>query len=106
MSRKLSRCVRKRVVHSNMGYLVLCRHRQIFDRINHNYLLDKIGMKGKYRKQIKYWLKSGVLDNETFAETELGTPQRGVISPLLANIALHGMERKTSARILLKISRY
>ena len=51
-------------------------------------------MQGKYRKQIKYWLESGVLDSETFSETTKGTPQGGIISPLLANanIALHGME--------------
>lgn len=64
-----------------------------FDRINHEKLLDKIGMAGKYRKQLKYWLKSGVLDQDVFATTDLGTPQGGVISPLLANIALHGMEK-------------
>jgi RNA-directed DNA polymerase len=63
-----------------------------FDKINHDYLLEKIGMKGAYKKQIKYWLKSGVLDAKTFTETTEGTPQGGVISPLLANIALHGLE--------------
>lgn len=62
-----------------------------FDRINHDYLLDKIGMKGVYRRQLKAWLESGVLDEGAFSPTELGTPQGGVISPLLANIALHGM---------------
>merc|ERR1711975_184976 len=36
-------------------------------------------------------LKCGVLDKGVFEETESGTPQGGVISPLLANIALHGM---------------
>jgi RNA-directed DNA polymerase len=63
-----------------------------FDRIDHEKLLNKIGMTGKYRQQIRMWLKSGVLDKNIFAETHLGTPQGGVISPLLANIALHGME--------------
>lgn len=63
-----------------------------FDRIDHEYLLNKIGMKGKYRLQLKKWLKCGVLDSSVFSKTELGTPQGGVISPLLANIALHGME--------------
>jgi RNA-directed DNA polymerase len=63
-----------------------------FDRINHDKLLDKIGMTGKYRKQLKMWLKKGVLDKDVFKHTELGTPQGGVISPLLANIALHGIE--------------
>nr|ALO21457.1 putative HNH endonuclease [Lobochlamys culleus] len=63
-----------------------------FDTIDHSRLLDKIGIKGKFRKQLAYWLKSGVLDAGTFSETEMGTPQGGIISPLLANIALHGME--------------
>lgn len=49
-------------------------------------------MKGIFHKQLKYWLKCGVLDGNTFSTTETGTPQGGVISPLLANIALHGME--------------
>jgi RNA-directed DNA polymerase len=63
-----------------------------FDRINHEYLLDKIAMKGAFRRQIRYWLESGVLNKGTFSETTQGTPQGGVISPLLANIALHGLE--------------
>ncbi|TVQ45360.1 MAG: group II intron reverse transcriptase/maturase [Gloeocapsa sp. DLM2.Bin57] len=64
-----------------------------FDRINHNALLDKAGYKGLLRQQIKAWLKSGVLDHKVFSKTEMGTPQGGVISPLLANIALDGIER-------------
>ena len=63
-----------------------------FDKIDHNALLKKLGYKGKVRQQIKAWLKSGVIDNKTFLETEEGTPQGGVISPLLANIALNGLE--------------
>lgn len=63
-----------------------------FDKIDHDYLLDKTGLKGAMRKQVSYWLKSGVLDSTVFSETTQGTPQGGVISPLLANIALHGME--------------
>ncbi|NEO56971.1 MAG: group II intron reverse transcriptase/maturase [Okeania sp. SIO3B5] len=62
-----------------------------FDRINHDALLGKIGQ-SPYRRLIKQWLKSGVLDNNQFLESVEGTPQGGVISPLLANIALHGME--------------
>ncbi len=65
-----------------------------FDRINHKALLDKINTYPRLRKQIKSWLKSGVLDQcKNFPTTE-GTPQGGVISPLLANIALHGMEER------------
>ncbi|MCC5655423.1 reverse transcriptase/maturase family protein [Nostoc sp. XA010] len=63
-----------------------------FDRINP--LLQKLNIKGKVRQQIKAWLKSGVIDSGAFTATSEGTPQGGVISPLLANIALHGLEEK------------
>lgn len=64
-----------------------------FDKINHQELLKKVNTYPGLRRQIKAWLKSGVMDNGIFEETETGTPQGGVISPLLANIALHGMEQ-------------
>ena len=63
-----------------------------FDRINHLALLQKLNYIGKVRQQIKAWLKSGVIDQKVFTAISEGTPQGGVISPLLANIALHGME--------------
>ncbi|NES07973.1 MAG: group II intron reverse transcriptase/maturase [Okeania sp. SIO2F4] len=62
-----------------------------FDRINHDALLRKVGQT-PYRRLIKQWLRAGVFDNKQFSNTVEGTPQGGVISPLLANIALHGME--------------
>ena len=65
-----------------------------FDRINHLALLQKLNIKGKVRQQIKAWLKAGVIDQRVFATTSEGTPQGGVISPLLANIALHGLENR------------
>ena len=65
-----------------------------FDCINHEALLQKLNIKGKVRQQIKAWLKSGVIDKGAFTATSEGTPQGGVISPLLANIALHGLENR------------
>ncbi len=65
---------------------------QCFDRIDHKALLQKLNTFPTLRKQIKAWLKSGVMDNGIFSDTKEGTPQGGVISPLLANIALHGFE--------------
>jgi RNA-directed DNA polymerase len=44
------------------------------------------------RELIKQWLKAGYMEGDVFHKTESGTPQGGVVSPLLANIALHGME--------------
>ena len=65
-----------------------------FDNINQTALLDKLGLRGKLRRQIKAWLKSGCLEGKIFTDTIQGTPQGGVISPLLANVALHGLEYK------------
>ena len=65
-----------------------------FDRINHEQLLRKINTFPTLRHQIKAWLKSGVIDGKQLFPTSFGTPQGGVISPLLANIALHGMEER------------
>ena len=65
-----------------------------FDRINHTKLLKKVNTFPKTRRQLKAWLKAGILDNgKTLFPTE-GTPQGGICSPLLANIALHGMETR------------
>ncbi|MDB9540997.1 group II intron reverse transcriptase/maturase [Anabaenopsis arnoldii] len=63
-----------------------------FDKINHQALLKKLNTYPKLRRQIKAWLKAGVIDSRVLFPTEEGTPQGGVISPLLANVALHGME--------------
>jgi RNA-directed DNA polymerase len=63
-----------------------------FDRINHNVLLQKLNTTPTIVRQIRAWLKSGVLDRGDWMPTNEGTPQGGVISPLLANIALHGLE--------------
>ncbi|ERT06039.1 HNH endonuclease family protein [Lyngbya aestuarii BL J] len=63
-----------------------------FDKINHQKLLAKLQTYPKLRRQIKAWLKSGFMDGKKLFPTNEGTPQGGVISPLLANIALHGME--------------
>lgn len=62
-----------------------------FDNIDHNALLRTIGdVPG--RELIRQWLKAGYVEGSRWHPTETGTPQGGVISPLLANIALHGME--------------
>ena len=65
-----------------------------FDRINHSKLLRKINTSPTISRQIKAWLKSGVIDSRKLFPTEEGTPQGGVCSPLLANVALHGMEER------------
>jgi RNA-directed DNA polymerase len=68
-----------------------------FDRINHDALLRKIDASPTLKRQIKAWLKAGVIDKGELFPTDAGTPQGGVASPLLANIALHGLEQSLHA---------
>src|SRR5215831_9943035 len=65
-----------------------------FDTIDHEALLKKLNTYPKLTHLIRGWLKAGVMEGLDFTPTEQGTPQGGVISPLLANIALHGMEQE------------
>jgi RNA-directed DNA polymerase len=69
-----------------------------FDKISHEHLLAALGgfpAKG----MIAGWLKAGVFEaGKGFAPTLEGTPQGGVISPLLLNIALHGLEEAAGVR--------
>jgi RNA-directed DNA polymerase len=69
-----------------------------FDQIDHRALLTKINTSPKLRREIKAWLKAGVMDGGELFPTEAGTPQGGAISPLLANIALHGLETEILKR--------
>jgi RNA-directed DNA polymerase len=68
-----------------------------FDHIDHDRLVDQLGS-FPAREAVRSWLKAGVIDRGEFIPTEEGTPQGGVISPLLLNIALHGMENAAGVR--------
>jgi RNA-directed DNA polymerase len=69
-----------------------------FDKIDHSRLLDSLGS-FPARSMIRAWLKAGVFEaGKGFAPTEEGTPQGGVISPLLLNVALHGLEEAAGVR--------
>ena len=68
-----------------------------FDRIVHQRLLSEIGT-FPARGQIADWLKAGVVEKGRFAPTEGRTPQGGVVSPLLLNVALYGMESAAGVR--------
>lgn len=99
-----------------------------FDRINHKLLLEKLNCHPILKKQIEAWLRAGILKGfshntslDSLIKNEMGTPQGGVISPLLSNIALHGLidhlkewvvtipaknNRKASKQSALKVIRY
>jgi len=63
-----------------------------FDNISHEYIQNAV-RNAPGRELIKQWLKAGYVEDEIFHATTSGVPQGGVISPLLANIALDGLER-------------
>jgi RNA-directed DNA polymerase len=83
-------------------YILACPHRRkrvivdadiqgAFDNIDQDFILKALGdVPG--RALIKQWLKAGYLEDGRYHDTPSGTPQGGVISPLLLNVALHGME--------------
>jgi len=68
-----------------------------FASIAHQPLLDKLATYPAMRRTIKGWLRAGMLSEGAWAPTTRGTPQGGVASPLLANIALDGLERTVHA---------
>jgi len=69
-----------------------------FDKIDHSRLLEALGS-FPARDMIRGWLKAGVFEaGKGFAPTEEGTPQGGVISPCLLNVALHGLEEAAGVR--------
>ena len=82
----------KNAIQTKAKYVLDADIAKCFDRINHITLLERLNHRGKLRQQIKAWLKSGVIDNGVFTAISEGTPQGGVVSPLLSNIALHGIE--------------
>jgi RNA-directed DNA polymerase len=68
-----------------------------FDRIGHGHLLRLLGT-FPARELIAGWLTAGVIETGRFTPTEEGTPQGGVVSPVLLNVALHGMENAAGVR--------
>jgi RNA-directed DNA polymerase len=65
--------------------------RKCFDKINQNFLIKNTPICHKI--VLEQWLKSGIMEEMNYIETKEGTPQGGIISPTLCNIALNGLEK-------------
>lgn len=68
-----------------------------FDKIDHNKLISKMATFGQMETQIRAWLEADIMVDYQYKPDEVtrsieGRPQGGIISPLLSNIALHGLE--------------
>ena len=76
--------------HRNPSWVLEGDIKGCFDNISHQWLLDNVPID---KSILRKWLKSGYLEKQLFFDTISGTPQGGIISPVLANIALNGLER-------------
>ncbi|MEN8250622.1 MAG: group II intron reverse transcriptase/maturase [Bacteroidota bacterium] len=84
-----------RIWHSGYRYVLDADIKGFFDNIPHHIImtgLSNVVADGNILDLIERFLKSGVMDNGVFKPTHIGTPQGGVISPLLANIALNFLD--------------
>ena len=78
------------LTRSNPQWILEGDIKSCFDRISHEWLLSHVPMD---KEILRKWLKSGYLEKQIFYETGDGTPQGGIISPVLANLALDGLEK-------------
>jgi RNA-directed DNA polymerase len=79
-------------IQAQPKYALKADSQKCFDRIDHEALLVKTQASPVMRRQLKAWLKAGIMAEHHLLPTTAGTPQGGALSPVLALMALHGME--------------
>ena len=82
---------------SHSKYVLDADIKGCFDHISHPALLRKLDVPARIRRAIKAWLTAGIMTTEGWTPTTAGTPQGGVVSPLLMNVALHGLQTAVEA---------
>lgn len=83
--------------HKRTKYVYHADIRKCFDRINHESLIQKLNTFPQMEQQVRAWLEANIMEGYANApklvtRSTMGTPQGGIVSPLLANVALHGLE--------------
>lgn len=81
-----------KIMHDSVNYIVDADIKSFFDNVNHDWLIKFLKhdiADKRFIRYIKRFLKSGIMDNGKYLESDKGTPQGGLISPILANVYLH-----------------
>jgi len=89
--------IQRAITHAKQTEIIDCDIKGFFDNVDHRIMLKLLRKRisdPRVLKLIRGWLKAGVMEDGKYTPTdEFGTPQGGVISPLLANIYLHSLDK-------------
>ena len=96
----IERCYIHLSRHDNATWILEGDIKGCFDNISHQWLIENIPMDKRILQQ---WLNAGFMENKRLFPTEKGTPQGGIISPVLANITLDGLETAIDKAFGIKI---
>jgi len=99
----------KEYLNQGFTWIIDADIKQFFDSVDHKLLMQFIAQEisdGKVLGLIESWLKTGVMEDGKLQETTVGTPQGGVISPLLANVYLHELDKEISTLVNVRLVRY
>ena len=99
----------KKYVDQGYTWVIDADVEKFFDSVDHKLMMNFIAEEisdGKVLNLIETWLKAGVMNKGEIEETTVGTPQGGVISPLLANIYLHEIDKQVTRLYGVRMVRY
>ena len=99
----------KKYVGQGYTWVIDADVEKFFDSVDHKLMMSFVAEEisdGKVLNLVESWLKAGVMNKGEIEETTVGTPQGGVISPLLANIYLHEMDEQVTRLYGVRLVRY
>jgi RNA-directed DNA polymerase len=89
---KALKALNENIVRTKTNYIVDVDIKGFFDNVDHDWMMKFLGERivdNNFLRIVKRFLKAGIMEEGKYYDTEKGTPQGGIISPVLANIYLH-----------------